>query len=69
MLTFGPMGGKEANKKSATSQSSTKGSTVAPRPPSSHARRNDVSSSVNSSNQSAKVSSKPPAAPIPAYDE
>ncbi|OMO56584.1 hypothetical protein CCACVL1_26434 [Corchorus capsularis] len=62
-------GGKEANKKSVASQSSTKGSTAAPRPPSSHARRNDVSSSVNPSNQSAKVSSKPPAAPIPAYDE
>ncbi|OMP01926.1 hypothetical protein COLO4_11480 [Corchorus olitorius] len=62
-------GGKDANKKSVASQSSTKGSNAAPRPPSSHARRNDVSSSVNPSNQSAKVSSKPPAAPIPAYDE
>ncbi|KAK6237696.1 hypothetical protein QUC31_003165 [Theobroma cacao] len=53
-------GGKEAGKKSAPSHSSTKGSTAAPKPPSSHARRNsnDVPSSVNTTNQSAKTSSK-----------
>ncbi|XVF17618.1 hypothetical protein REPUB_Repub10bG0138800 [Reevesia pubescens] len=63
-------GGKEAGKKSASQQSSTKGSTVAPKPPSSNARRNsnDVSSSVNPSNQSTKTSAKPSIA-IAAYDE
>ncbi|XWS33561.1 hypothetical protein CRYUN_Cryun22dG0093800 [Craigia yunnanensis] len=63
-------GGKEVGKKSMPQQSSTKGSTAAPRPPSSHARRNsnDVSSSVNPSNQSAKTSSKLSTS-MAAYDE
>ncbi|XP_022752088.1 microtubule-associated protein RP/EB family member 1C-like [Durio zibethinus] len=63
-------GGKEVGKKSAPQQSSTKGSTAAPRPPSYHAQRNsnDVSSSMNSSNQSAKTSSKPSMS-MAAYDK
>ncbi|MBA0824442.1 hypothetical protein Goarm_021115, partial [Gossypium armourianum] len=63
-------GGKEASKKSAPQPSSTKGSTAAPRPTSSHARRNsnDVPSSVNPSNQSAKAPSKPSTS-VAAYDE
>ncbi|XVF61248.1 hypothetical protein PTKIN_Ptkin08bG0115100 [Pterospermum kingtungense] len=62
--------GKEACKKSAPQPSSTKGSTAAPKPPSSHARRNniDVSSSVNPSNQSSKASSKPSPS-MAAYEE
>ncbi|KAK5843574.1 Microtubule-associated protein RP/EB family member 3 [Gossypium arboreum] len=63
-------GGKEASKKSAPQPSSTKGSTAAPRPTSSHARRNsnDVASTVNPSNQSAKAPSKPSTS-MAAYDE
>ncbi|XVE82845.1 hypothetical protein DITRI_Ditri16bG0038500 [Diplodiscus trichospermus] len=55
-------GGKEVGKKTAPQQSSTKGSTAAPRPPASLARRtgNDVPSSVNPSSQSASMA---------AYDE
>lgn len=60
-------GGKDASKK-CPSQSSTKGSTAAPKAQSSHnVRRNDAPSVVNFSNQSVKAS-KPPA-PVPAYDE
>lgn len=66
-------GGRETNKKSTHSQTSTKGSTAAQRPHSSHnARRNDVST-ANPTNQAAKVA-KPSAgaragAGGPAYDE
>lgn len=58
-------GGREANKKSAQSQSS-KGST-APKSQSSHnARKNDVSS-ANNANQAAKATK--PSSGSPAYDE
>ncbi|GLT49402.1 hypothetical protein SLA2020_229600 [Shorea laevis] len=61
-------GGKEVSKKSASSQPSTKGSTAAARPPSSHnARRNDTAS-VNSANPSGKRS-KPSSPVTSAYDE
>lgn len=52
-------------KKSASSQSSTKGSTAAPKAHS--VRRNDASS-TNPSTHPIKATSKPPAV-IPAYDE
>ncbi|KAE8715719.1 Microtubule-associated protein RP/EB family member 1C [Hibiscus syriacus] len=63
-------GGREAGKKPAPQQSSTKGSSAAPRPSSSHARRNnnDVPSSANPSNHSAKASSKPSTS-MAAYEE
>ena len=38
--------GKEAGKKSAPQKPSTKGSTIAPRPSSSHARKNKAKSSI-----------------------
>ncbi|KAK1588777.1 hypothetical protein Q3G72_026928 [Acer saccharum] len=61
-------GGKEASKKSASSQSSSKGSTAAPKAHSSHnARRNDASS-VNPSTHAAIKASKPSVV-VPAYDE
>ncbi|KAH7520241.1 hypothetical protein FEM48_Zijuj08G0123300 [Ziziphus jujuba var. spinosa] len=61
-------GGKEASKKGAQSQSSSKGTTAAPKTQSSHnARRNDASS-VNTANQQVKAS-KPPPSVGPAYDE
>ncbi|GAV64007.1 CH domain-containing protein/EB1 domain-containing protein [Cephalotus follicularis] len=57
-------GGKEANKKFASSHSSAKGSTAAPKAQSAHnARRHDVSS-VSSINQTVKTSNA-----VPAYDE
>ncbi|KAK7309184.1 hypothetical protein RJT34_05717 [Clitoria ternatea] len=60
-------GGRETSKKSANSQSSTKGST-AQRPQSSHnPRRNDVSA-ANPINQVAKAT-RPAAAANPAYEE
>ncbi|GLU20075.1 hypothetical protein SLE2022_362900 [Rubroshorea leprosula] len=61
-------GGKEVSKKSASSQPSTKGSTAAARPPSSHnARRNDTAS-ANPANPSGKRSK--PSSPVKsAYDE
>lgn len=60
-------GGKEASKKSAASQSSTKGPTAATKALSSHnARRNDASS-ANPSTHPIKAS-KPPVV-VPAYDE
>ncbi|XP_027362247.1 microtubule-associated protein RP/EB family member 1C [Abrus precatorius] len=60
-------GGREVSKKSANSQSSTKGAT-AQRPQSSHnARRNDVST-ANAANQAAKVT-RPPSAAGPVYEE
>ncbi|KAE8686030.1 Microtubule-associated protein RP/EB family member 1C [Hibiscus syriacus] len=63
-------GGKEASKKSAAQQCTTKGSTAAPRPPSSYARRssNDVSLSMNPSIVSAKTQSKQSMA-LAAYEE
>ncbi|KAK9285242.1 hypothetical protein L1049_024431 [Liquidambar formosana] len=61
-------GGKEVSKKGATSQPSAKSSTAAPKTHASHnARRNDISS-VNNTNQSAKVS-RPSSSGGPAYDE
>lgn len=58
------------SKKSAHSQPSNKGGSTAQRPPSSHARRNDVSSTGNPANQAAKVTRpSPAAAAAPAYDE
>lgn len=61
-------GGKEASKKGAQSQSSSKGTAAAPKTQSSHnARRNDVSS-VNTANQQVKAS-RPSSSGGPAYDE
>lgn len=61
-------GGKEASKKAAPSQSSTKGSTAAAKSQSSHnARRNEVSS-ANPSNLMVKIS-RPTSTGGPAYDE
>uniref|UniRef100_A0A1S2YDF5 Microtubule-associated protein RP/EB family member 1C-like n=2 Tax=Cicer arietinum TaxID=3827 RepID=A0A1S2YDF5_CICAR len=63
-------GGREVSKKSAHSQPSNKGGSTAQRPPSSHARRNDVSSTGNPANQAAKVTRPSPAAAAsPTYDE
>lgn len=60
-------GGKEASKKSASSQSTNKGVTAAPKAQSSHnARRHDVTS-VNPTTQAIKTSK--PSAVVPAYDE
>ncbi|KAH9712109.1 Microtubule-associated protein RP/EB family member 1C [Citrus sinensis] len=60
-------GGKEASKKSASSQSTNKGVTAAPKAQSSHnARRHDVTS-VNPTTQASKTSK--PSAVVPAYDE
>ncbi|KAJ4714807.1 Microtubule-associated protein RP/EB [Melia azedarach] len=60
-------GGKEASKKSSSSQSTTKGVTAASKNQSSHsARRNDVSS-ANPITQVVKTSK--PSAVVPAYDE
>ncbi|KAI4315002.1 hypothetical protein L6164_027856 [Bauhinia variegata] len=60
-------GGREVSKKSAQSQSSTKGSN-APKSQSSHStRRNDVSS-VNAANQTANAT-RPSSRGNPAYDE
>ncbi|KAJ8770710.1 hypothetical protein K2173_021357 [Erythroxylum novogranatense] len=75
LLNYNPLerrdackGGKEAGKKCPPPACPTKGSTGAPKTQSSHnARRNDVSS-VNTSNQSGKASSKPPS-PVSAYEE
>ncbi|PON67202.1 Microtubule-associated protein RP/EB [Trema orientale] len=64
-------GGKEATKKGAQSQASSKGAAAAPKAQSSHnARRNDANA-VNSANQSGK-SSRPSSSggpAVPAYDE
>lgn len=61
-------GGKEASKKGAQSQSSSKGTAAAPKTQSSHnARRNEVSS-VNTANQQVKAS-RPSSSGGPAYDE
>lgn len=60
-------GGREPPKKSGNSQSSSKSST-APRPSSSHARRNDVSA-AHPTTQAAKVTKPAPAAGGPAYEE
>lgn len=60
-------GGKETSKKGATTQSSAKGSSAAPRPQSSHnARKNDVAF-ANIANQTVKAA-KPPS-PVLAYEE
>lgn len=60
-------GGKEVSKKSAASQSTTKGSTAASKAQSSHnARRNDASS-ANPITQAIKASK--PSVAVPAYDE
>ncbi|XP_038999927.1 microtubule-associated protein RP/EB family member 1C-like [Hibiscus syriacus] len=63
-------GGKEASKKSEAHQCTTKGSTAGPRPPSSHARRNNngVSLSVIPSHISSKTQSKQSMA-LAAYEE
>ncbi len=64
----GCKGGKEATKKAAPSQSSTKSSTAAPKAQSSHnARRNEVSS-ANPANQPVKAA-RPSSSGGPAYDE
>ncbi|KAH7566633.1 hypothetical protein ACOSP7_023215 [Xanthoceras sorbifolium] len=60
-------GGKEASKKSAPSQSSTKGPTAASKAQSSHNSRRNDASSVNPSTHAIKVSK--PSVVVPAYDE
>ncbi|XP_059457483.1 microtubule-associated protein RP/EB family member 1C [Corylus avellana] len=61
-------GGKEASKKAAPSQSSTKGSTTAPKGHSSHSARRTEVASGNPANQSVKAS-RPTSSGGPAYDE
>ncbi|XP_044493439.1 microtubule-associated protein RP/EB family member 1C-like [Mangifera indica] len=60
-------GGKEVSKKSAASQSTTKGSTAASKAQSSHSARRNDASFVNPTNQAIKASK--PSVAVPAYDE
>lgn len=61
-------GGKEATKKAAQSQPSSKGTTAAPKAQSNHNSRRNETNSVNTVNQSGK-SSRPSSSGGPAYDE